>query len=289
MQEKYSVTQQRKKIILSIQTFIEYVFKRDSKEDWTKTNRKTKPDRVNSKGQRTEDRIRGKDVVQAGIYAIFYYSDILLLGSVPPNFPGILIFCQFNQRQSQTLVGEGNRWKDFCIPEQLERTRQQMLCFYFFYVFTPSFGGMVAQAGQRAKAKYLGFVVTTAGRNKPGSRSTSLKTQRECSRAFLALLPLSPSLHSPFCLSLHTQHTPSPTGNWTYEETVTTASAALHCMLFCSLTFISDTTFEWNLPVVCDVWYCIMTEKFSVFLSFSSAATQPGRTWEQVISIYICN
>lgn len=83
----------------------------------------------------------------------------------------------------------------------------------FFYAFTPSFGGMVAQAGQRAKAKYLGFVATTAGRNKPGSRSTSLKTQRESSRAFLALLPLSPSLHFPFCLSLHAQHTPSPNGN----------------------------------------------------------------------------
>lgn len=68
-----------------------------------------------------------------------------------------------------------------------------MLCFYF-YVFARSLGGMVARAGQRAKAKYLGFVGATAGKNRPGSRSTSLKTQWESSRAFLALLLLPPSL-----------------------------------------------------------------------------------------------
>lgn len=89
----------------------------------------------------------------------------------------------------------GSRWRDVCIPKQLERTRHQMLCFYFS-VFAQSFGGMVARSGQRAKAKYLGFVGTTAVKNKPGSGSTSLKTQQESSRAFLALLLLPPSLHS---------------------------------------------------------------------------------------------
>lgn len=117
--------------------------------------------------------------------SIFLYS---CLGFKTQNLHGILT--------SIPNSGEGdNRWRDVCIPEQLEGTRHQMLCFYF-YVFARSFGGMVARAGQRAKAKYLGFVGTTAGRNKPGSRSTSLKTQQESSRAFLALHPLSPSLHS---------------------------------------------------------------------------------------------
>lgn len=94
-----------------------------------------------------------------------------------------------NEYHYQTLCREGgNRWRDVCIPEQLERTRHQMLCF-IFYVFAQSFGGMVARAGQRAKAKFFGFAGITAGWNKPGSRSTSLKTQQENSRAFLALLP----------------------------------------------------------------------------------------------------
>ena len=114
------------------------------------------------------------------------------LGFKTQNLHGILIFGRRDPHQSQTV---DNRWRDVCIPEQLEGTRHQMLCFYF-YVFARSFGGMVARAGQRAKAKYLGFEGTTAGRNKPGSRSTSLKTQQESSRAFLALHPLSPSLHS---------------------------------------------------------------------------------------------
>lgn len=49
-----------------------------------------------------------------------------------------------NQYHSQTLCREaGNRWRDVCIPKQLERTRHQMLCF-IFYMFTQSFGGMVA-------------------------------------------------------------------------------------------------------------------------------------------------
>lgn len=56
----------------------------------------------------------------------------------------------------------------------------------FFPVFARTFGGMVGREGQRAKAKYLGSAGTTAGRNRPGSRFTSLKTQHESSRAFLA-------------------------------------------------------------------------------------------------------
>lgn len=79
-----------------------------------------------------------------------------------------------------------NRWRHVCIPEQLDWTRQQMLSFYFS-VFAQSFGGMVGREGQRAKAKYLGSAGTTAGRTRPGSRFTSLKTQHESNGAFLAL------------------------------------------------------------------------------------------------------
>lgn len=43
---------------------------------------------------------------------------------------------------------------------------------------------------------YLGFAGATAGRNKPGSRSTSLKAQQELRGGLLALLLLPPSLHS---------------------------------------------------------------------------------------------
>lgn len=43
---------------------------------------------------------------------------------------------------------------------------------------------------------YLGFAGATAGRNKPGSRSTSLKAQQELSGELHALLLLPPSRHS---------------------------------------------------------------------------------------------
>lgn len=110
---------------------------------------------------------------------------------------------------SQTESLHGNRWRDAGIPKRLERTGHQMLCFYF-YMFAGSFGGMVARAEQRAKAKCLGFEGTTAGRDRPGSRSTSLKPQQESSRAFLALLLLSPSLHSSLLSVItHTAYTPS--------------------------------------------------------------------------------
>lgn len=70
------------------------------------------------------------------------------------------------------------------LPQHLDRTRHQMLGFDQ-YVFTWTFEGMMEREAQRAKAKYLGFVETTAGRNKPGNRSTSLKTQQDGDRALL--------------------------------------------------------------------------------------------------------
>lgn len=129
--------------------------------------------------------------------AFMQYSSIPIsfLWLISQNLHGILIFAQHDHRQSQTLARRATDGETFAFPSSWRE--QDTRCFAFlFNVFARTFGGMAARGGQRAKAKYLGFVGTTAGRNKPGSRSTSLKTQQESSRAFLALLLLSPSLHS---------------------------------------------------------------------------------------------
>lgn len=135
--------------------------------------------------------MRGKDVVDSGIYAIFQQTWV----QSPKSSRHFASWPARSTPIPKPSEG-GNRWRDARIPEQLEGTRQQMLCFYF-YVFARSFGGMVARAGQRGQGQISWLCRgQQLGRNKPGSGSTSLKTQRESGKAFLPLLPLAPSLHS---------------------------------------------------------------------------------------------
>lgn len=101
-------------------------------------------------------------------------------------------------------------------------SQQQQMHYFYFSMFSGSFGGIAARAGQRAEGKHVGFVGTTAGRNWPGSRFTSLKAQHEGSRAFRAL-PTLLIATPPSCLLLHTHmHTPSFTDlawsvNWKHK------------------------------------------------------------------------
>lgn len=100
------------------------------------------------------------------------------------------------------------------------------------------------EQGQRAKGKYLGFVGTTAGRNWPSSRFTSLKTQHERSRVFWAL-PTLLIATPPSCLSLHAHiRLPSPSLIWAirgdYEECF---DIPMRCFCLLSIYFYTIWTF----------------------------------------------
>lgn len=64
----------------------------------------------------------------------------------------ILMFCQHK------WIKEGARWRDACIPEQLERTRRQMLRFYVYV-----FARWVWRYGGPGRTKGQGHILALQG------------------------------------------------------------------------------------------------------------------------------
>lgn len=123
------------------------------------------------------------------------YNGPVFLDSTLKSFMAIWFLAHITSAAPRTRARAATDGETFGFPSS--GREQGTRCFAFILrLFAQSFGDTVACAGQRAKAKYLGFAGTTAWGNKPGSGSTSLKAQQESIRAFLALLLFSPSLHS---------------------------------------------------------------------------------------------
>lgn len=135
---------------------------------------------------------RCNDAVKQGTR---HYNGPVFLDSSLKSFMAIRFLAHITSAGPRTRARAATDGETFGFPSS--GREQGTRCFAFILrLFSQSFGDTVACAGQRAKAKYLGFAGTTAWGNKPGSGSTSLKAQQESIRAFLALLLFSPSLHS---------------------------------------------------------------------------------------------
>lgn len=124
-----------------------------------------------------------------------HYNSPVFLDSSLKSFMATWFLARITRAGPRTRARAATDGETFGFPSS--GREQGTRCFAFILrLFAQSFGDTVACAGQRAKAKYLGFAGTTAWGNKPGSGSTSLKAQQESIRAFLVLLLFSPSLHS---------------------------------------------------------------------------------------------